>query len=134
MDTDGVTALLGRLGDVPGVGVDVEVIDRFANPDERLFTTEELAYCAMQANPAESRAGRWCAKEAVSKACAKYLQLTLREIEIREGPSGRPIALLSNRAAEVGLVAEVSIAHADGMAMAVAIASVRQVPSAENTP
>lgn len=127
MDVDSIAIILERLGDLPGVGVDVEAVDRFTEPDERLFTAEELAYCAIQADPAESRAGRWCAKEAVSKACAKYLQLTLREIEIRAATSGRPIVLLPDRATEVGLAAEVSIAHAGAMAIAVAVAVVRQV-------
>jgi phosphopantetheine--protein transferase-like protein len=124
MDVESVAVLLGRLGDLPGVGVDVEAVDRFTKPDRRLFTAEELAYCAIQANPAQSRAGRWCAKEAVSKACAKYLQLTLREIEIRAGPSGRPIVVFPDRANGVGLAAEVSIAHAGGTAIAVAVAVV----------
>jgi phosphopantetheine--protein transferase-like protein len=121
-DVDGVAALLHHFQVIPGVGVDVEQVDRFAEPDSRLFTAQELAHCAIQANPAESRAGRWCAKEAVSKACAKYLQLTLREIEIRNEASGRPIVVLPGRATEVGLTAEVSIAHASGMAVAVAVA------------
>jgi phosphopantetheine--protein transferase-like protein len=131
MDVESVSVLLGLLGDLPGVGVDVEVVDRFTKPDRRLFTAEELAYCAIQANPAQSRAGRWCAKEAVSKACAKYLQLTLREIEIRAGPSGRPIVVFPDRANGVGLAAEVSIAHAGGTAIAVAVAVGRQVASSE---
>jgi phosphopantetheine--protein transferase-like protein len=130
MDVDTVTALLSHLKDIPGVGVDVEGVDRFAEPDKRLFTAEELAYCAVQADPAESRAGRWCAKEAVSKACAKYLQLTLREIEIRNEASGRPIVLLPGRATEVGLMAEVSIAHAGGAAVAVAVAVMQERPTA----
>lgn len=125
MDADSIAVVLGRLGDIAGVGVDVEAIDRFTKPDGRLLTARELAYCAVQTNPAQSRAGRWCAKEAVSKACAKYLQLTLREIEIRSDPSGRPIVVLPDRAIGVGLVAEVSIAHAGGTAIAVAVAGVR---------
>lgn len=129
MDVELIAIALGRLGDIPGVGVDVEAIDRFTKPDGRLLTATELAYCAAQAEPAQSWAGRWCAKEAVSKACAKYLQLALREIEIRSDPSGRPVVVLPDRATEVGLAAEVSIAHAAGAAIAVAVAGVR--PNAE---
>ena len=126
MDFESVTALLGSLNHLEnfGVGVDVEATERFTEPDLRIFTTEELDYCASKSNPAESRAGRWCAKEAVSKACAKYLQLTLREITIVADSSGRPKVLLPDRAAKIGLTAEVSIAHADGIAVAVAIATV----------
>ena len=135
MDVDSVGALFGRLDDLAGVGVgiDVEAVGRFTEPDMRLFTAQELAYCANQSNPAESRAGRWCAKEAVSKACAKYLQLTLREIEIQSEPSGRPIVLLPERANRVGLRAEVSIAHASGMAVAVAVAVSRQEPDGRDS-
>jgi phosphopantetheine--protein transferase-like protein len=129
MNVDTVSALLSHLEGIPGIGVDVEGVDRFAEPDKRLFTAEELAYCATQADPPESRAGRWCAKEAVFKACAKYLQLTLREIEIRNEASGRPIVLLPSRATEVGLMAEVSIAHAGGAAVAVAIAVMQERPT-----
>ena len=127
MDIEPIALLLSRVGILPGIGVDVEAVDRFAEPDERLFTTEELEYCAAQSAPAQSRAGRWCGKEAVSKACAKYLQLSLREIEIRAEPSGRPIVLLPARATEIGLTVEVSIAHAGGTAVAVAVA--RQMSS-----
>lgn len=136
MDVDSVAALFAHLDDLAGVGVgvDVEAVERFTEPDIRLFTVDELAYCAIQANPAESRAGRWCAKEAVSKACAKYLQLTLREIEIKVEPSGRPIVLLPDRATEVGLTAEVSIAHAGGTAVAVAVAVSRQSDAKTSAP
>lgn len=135
MDAKSVAALFGSLDSLAGlgVGVDVEATDRFAEPDARLFTSLELAYCASQANPAESRAGRWCAKEAVSKACAKYLQLSLREIAILTEPSGRPTVVLSDRANEFGLTAEVSIAHADGAAVAVAVATL-VTPQSDRAP
>ena len=124
---DSIEVLVKILGGLPGLGVDIEAVDRFMDPDDRLFTSEELSYCDAQADPAESRAGHWCAKEAVSKACAKYLQLTLREIELRAEPSGRPIVLLPERALAIGLAAEVSIAHTGGTAIAVALAGVRQL-------
>jgi holo-[acyl-carrier protein] synthase len=113
---------LGGLGELPGVGIDIEDVGRFAEPDGRLLDAEELAYCARQADPAAARAGRWCAKEAVAKACARFLQLSLREIGIRSGPSGRPEVVLPARAAEMGLAAEVSISHTGTMAVAVAVA------------
>lgn len=124
-----VAALASLLVDltVPGIGVDVETVARFATPDPRIFTAAELAYCAGQADPAESRAGRWCAKEAVCKACSNHVQLTLREIEICAGPHGRPMVLLPERATALGLRAEVSIAHTGGVAVAVAVAGIAPV-------
>lgn len=133
MDVESVADMLGRLADLPGVGVDVEVVERFIEPDERLFTPAELAYCAAQPNPAESRAGRWCAKEAVAKACAAFLRMSLREIEVLAEPSGRPVAALPGRATELGLAAAVSISHAGGAAVAVAVAAVCHPPSRETS-
>ena len=124
MDVQAIEAALEHLGELPGIGVDVEAVERFAEPDPRLLTSDELAYCAAQDAPAESRAGRWCAKEAVVKACAKHLQLSPREVEILVEPCGRPIVALPERAAMVGLVSEVSISHAAGVAIAVAIAAI----------
>lgn len=124
MEVETVADLLARFVRVAdaGIGIDVEAADRFMTSDQRIFTADELAYCAKQSNPPESRAGRWCAKEAVSKACSKFLQLTLREIEICTDHSGRPFVVLPVRAAKLGLNAEVSISHACGVAVAVAVA------------
>ena len=131
VDVAALTALLVDLR-VPDIGVDVELVARFATPDPRIFTAAELAYCDAQAEPAESRAGRWCAKEAVCKACSNHLQLTLREIEIGVGPHGRPVVLLPERAVVLGLRADVSIAHTGGVAVAVAVAGI--APASSDTP
>lgn len=130
VDVTVLTALLADLR-VPYIGVDVEPVARFATPDPRIFTAAELAYCDAQAEPAESRAGRWCAKEAVCKACSSYLQLSLREIEIEIGVGrhGRPMVLLPERAVALGLRADVSIAHTGGVAVAVAVAGIASGPS-----
>jgi phosphopantetheine--protein transferase-like protein len=107
------------------VGVDLEPVSRFAEADPRLFTVGELAAAERHADPAESRAGRWCAKEAVVKACSKHVLLATTEIEVVTMPDGRPVALLPPRASALGLECDVSISHADGFAMAVAIATRR---------
>lgn len=122
VDAAALLAALRTFEGLPGVGVDVESIARFATPDPRLFTAAELAHCAAAADPAECRAGRWCAKEAVMKACAAHLTLALREIEVTASADGRPIAVLPERARAMGLSAEVSIAHAGSLAVAVAVA------------
>lgn len=113
---------LWALEGVPGVGVDVEQIERFRAPDLRLFTPTEVAYCTGVADSAECLAGRWCAKEAVMKACSPHISLSLREIEVAAAADGRPVVVLPDRAIALGLTAEVSIAHTASLAVAVALA------------
>lgn len=104
-----------------GVGVDIELVSRFDEPDPRLFTSAELALCAAAADPAESRAGRWCAKEAVVKAVARFALLSPREVEVVAGPAGRPEVRLL-RDPPVLVHCDVSITHGGGIAAAVAAA------------
>lgn len=104
-----------------GVGVDIEMVSRFDTPDPRLFTEAELELCAASADPAESRAGRWCAKEAVVKAVARHVLLSPREVEILADPAGRPVVHLLRP--QLGRVrCDVSITHGSGIAAAVAAA------------
>lgn len=104
-----------------GVGVDIEMVSRFQTPDSRLFTEAELALCAASANPSESRAGRWCAKEAVVKAVARHVLLSPREVEILADPAGRPVVYLL-RPHLHNIVCDVSITHGGDIAAAVAAA------------
>ena len=110
------------------VGVDVEAVARFESGTKGLFTDLELAQTAANARPAESRAGRWCAKEAVVKAVSGAILLSPREVEVVTDPDGRPRAVLPPRAAPHVLDVDVSIAHSDGFAMAVAVARVTASP------
>lgn len=103
------------------VGVDVEAVARFESVGKGLFTARELSQTDANAQPAESRAGRWCAKEAVVKAVSGTLLLSPREVEVVTDPSGRPRVILPERVAGQVLDIDVSIAHSNGFAMAVAI-------------
>ncbi|QHC02393.1 4'-phosphopantetheinyl transferase superfamily protein [Epidermidibacterium keratini] len=103
-----------------GIGIDTEAVARFADPDLRLFTDREAAYCLAQAKPAESFAGRWCAKEAVVKAFGAITRAGIREVEIVEGEFGEPVAVLSERLRELGYGVLVSIAHDESRAIAAA--------------
>lgn len=105
-----------------GIGVDVEPVDRFTSADSRLFTAEELADCERAPNPANSRAGRWCAKEAVVKALSQYVAVGLREVQIRSGPGGRPVVVLLRPGLADSFDCDVSISYTSGLAMAVALA------------
>lgn len=113
---------LAELTDLPGVGVDVEEIGRWASPDLRVFTSAERAYCLGPGRSAERFAGRWCAKEAVVKAVAPFVVATLRDVEILAEATGRPLVHLSPRLADAGLEVTVSITHSATIAVAIAVA------------
>ena len=102
-----------------GVGIDVEEVARWHDPAAALFTEAEHRHCQRMARPAESYAGRWCAKEAVLKALSPFLTVGLRDIEIGSTGSGAPSATV--RARWRGDL-RVSIAHSPAVAVAVAIA------------
>lgn len=105
-----------------GIGIDIEPTSRFAEPDARIFTPDELAYCAASADPQSSRAGRWCAKEAVVKAMSKHVLLGLREIEILTAQDGRPVVRVLRPELADAFECDVSISYSDGVAVAVALA------------
>ncbi|WP_232667178.1 holo-ACP synthase [Pseudonocardia sp. TRM90224] len=116
------------LDGLPGVGVDTEDVARWATPDPRLFTAEEHRHCTSLGRPAEGYAGRWCAKEAVVKAVSPYAPATMRDVEIVAAPDGRPLVVLAQRLAEMGIAATVSIAHSSTVAVAVAVARAGTTP------
>lgn len=116
-----VHRLLAGLENGPGlgIGVDVEEVARWHDPAAALFTDAEHRHCRRMARPAESYAGRWCAKEAVVKALSPFLTVGVRDIEIRATESGAPVAIVRNRwRGDI----RVSIAHSPNVAVAVAVA------------
>jgi len=116
---------------VTGVGLDLLEIDRLAQAlarrprlAERLFTPAERAFAAERAEPARHLAVRFCAKEAVAKALA-LRDGDWQEVEVLGGGDVPPGVRLSGRAAEraaeLGVVVEISLTHSRGMAGAVAM-------------
>ena len=99
-----------------------EIRERFI---ERVYTEAERAYCGD--NP-QHLAGRFAAKEAVSKALGCGIgDVDWQEIEILNDASGAPVLTLRGRAAEraarEGLTLwSVSITHVKEMAAACAVA------------
>jgi holo-[acyl-carrier protein] synthase len=94
--------------------------DRFSN---RVLTPSEQAY--VRGRP-ETMAGRWAAKEAVSKVLGLGVRgIGWREIEIERLPTGQPSVRLHDRAAQraeqlgMGRIA-VSISHEAEYAVAIA--------------
>ncbi|KAL5357221.1 hypothetical protein BJX96DRAFT_172338 [Aspergillus floccosus] len=116
------------------VGVDVESV-LSVNIDnniflERNYTKAEQQYCHAAADPQQSFAGRWAAKEAVFKSLQLPSQgpgAPMKEIEILNC-EGLPTVYLHGKAKELAKEkginsVQVSISHSDGMAMGVAVAT-----------
>jgi holo-[acyl-carrier protein] synthase len=115
------------------IGVDLIDIDRIAtvlsrHPDrfrERVLTEAEARYCGRKP---ERIAGRWAAKEAISKVLGLGVRgVGWREIEILPNWAGAPQVRLHARAAARAASMQlqdvtVSISHERRMAVAVAVA------------
>jgi holo-[acyl-carrier protein] synthase len=94
--------------------------DRFTR---RVLTPNEMAYVR---NRAETMAGRWAAKEAVSKVLGLGIRgIGWRDIEVERLPTGQPAVKLHGRAARraeqlgMGRIA-ISISHESDYAVAIA--------------
>jgi holo-[acyl-carrier protein] synthase len=114
-------------------GVDVieierigEAVDRWGDRFlSRVYTPGEIAYCRGRA---QSLAGRFAAKEAVSKALGVGIRrIRWRDIEILPDPRGKPRVILHGRAANVASLQgiaglDVSITHSRSDAVAMVVA------------
>ena len=119
---------------VPGIGVDVVDIERmkFAlqrtpRIRQRLFTEEEIAYCEKFRFAERHYAGRWAAKEAVTKALGCGL-IQWNGVEVVRRPRRAPTVRLSGKierfANMVGVREEelqISITHSELSAVAVCV-------------
>jgi holo-[acyl-carrier protein] synthase len=103
----------------PGIGIDIEEVAALPRvPDLRKesfftqnFTPGEIAYCILQADPYASLAGLFAAKEAIVKSDEQYRNRPFETMEIGHTAEGKPVF------PGFGL----SISHAGGMAVAVAV-------------
>lgn len=119
------------------IGIDLIDIDRIVTvlerfPDRfrlRVLTDLEQRYCGRRV---ERIAGRWAAKEAISKVLGLGVRgVGWREIEILPNRAGAPQVRLHERAARRAQALDledvtVSISHERRMAVAVAVAHQRQ--------
>lgn len=124
-----------------GIGVDILEVARMERAMERtprildrIFTDEERAYCDATPRPAESYAGRFCAREAVLKALGVGFSdgIGLKDVSVTVDEKGMPKVVLAGRAAEVAEeqgVREValSISHTHDVAVANAVAVTDEV-------
>lgn len=91
---------------IKGLGNDIievdrirQAIDRHGSPIiEKIFTVKERDYCLKYSNPPERFAGRFAAKEAVSKALGTGIgnHISWHDIEIINDKNGKPILILSD--------------------------------------
>jgi holo-[acyl-carrier protein] synthase len=119
---------------VPGIGVDVVDVERmkFAlqrtpRIRQRLFTEREIAYCEKFRFAERHYAGRWAAKEAVTKALGCGL-IQWNGVEVVRRPRRAPTVRLSGKiegfAKMVGIREEelqISITHSELSAVAVCV-------------
>jgi holo-[acyl-carrier protein] synthase len=91
--------------EILGLGVDIceiarmeRALERHPTMRERVFTSEEIAYCDSKARPAESYAGRFAAREAVIKALGGYRDKRWQDISVTRAPSGAPAIRLDGNA------------------------------------
>ena len=120
--------------DIVGLGVDLVdvarvqgVMDRRSSFPERVFTPEEIAYCERQANPAESYAARWAAREACRKALGGVRRMRWHDVRVDRAPSGAPSLVLTGATAEraraLGVTeVKVALTHERSMAAAFCVA------------
>jgi len=106
------------------LGVDLAEVGRIRRLAERTpgflkrsFTAGELAYSLKSRNKYERLAARFAVKEAVIKALDDK-KLPLKNIEVENTASGRPVVKVKGRAARL----MVSISHTASYAVAAVIA------------
>ena len=119
---------------VPGVGVDVVDVERMRYALERtprirqkLFTPDEISYCEKFRFSDRHYAGRWAAKEAVTKALGCGL-IQWNGVEVIRRPRRAPFIRISGKikrfAEAVGVREEdlfISITHSELSAVAVCV-------------
>jgi holo-[acyl-carrier protein] synthase len=125
---------------VPGIGVDVVDVERMQFALERtprirqrLFTEDEIAYCEKYRFAERHYAGRWAAKEAVTKALGcGLIQWNGVEVMRQRGrpPSVRIFGKIKAFADMVGVREEdlfLSITHSELSAVAVCVVRREQI-------
>ena len=120
--------------EISGIGVDLVDVDRVRRLMSRrttfaarVFTPQEIEYCERQADPAESYAARWAAREACRKALGGVHGMRWHDVRVARAPSGAPSLVLEGatlRRADALGVSQVMVAltHERKMAGAFCVA------------
>ncbi len=113
-----------------GIGNDIIEISRIEkavskeNFVQKVYTEKELLYIRSRGGRAETYAGKFSAKEAVSKALGTGVRnLSLTDIEILNNDLGKPYVVFKNTAAHFNekYFVDISISHCKEYASAVAV-------------
>lgn len=115
-----------------GIGTDIIEIARIKRSIEqyqqrfldRLFTSDEQAYCLSHKNPYPCFAARFAAKEAIAKALGTGIgSLNWLDIEICKNKQGKPFVKLSPKANDLFKFPQLhlSISHCQEYATAYAV-------------
>ncbi|MCY6957537.1 holo-ACP synthase [Clostridium brassicae] len=122
---------------IVGIGVDIIEINRIEKAMNRspnfitkMFSKNEIEYLKSRNMRAESVAGRFAAKEAVSKALGTgFLEFDFKDIEIDRTTLGKPIVFLKGKAKKLDkkwgkYKIHLSISHGKENAIAYAVLEV----------
>lgn len=120
-----------------GIGIDIIEISRIKdamdkNPLflEKVYTKNEIDYIKSRNYRPEYAAGRFAAKEAVSKALGTGIfSISIRDIEVDRNANGKPIIVLKGKAKQIAqkngnYKVHVSISHSRENAVAYAVLEV----------
>lgn len=88
-----------------GIGIDIVKVDRLKDASEKwgerffkkILTENEIAYCLNKKNPFPSLAVRFAAKEALIKAVGSEIHINMKDIEVLNDETGRPVLNVKNR-------------------------------------
>jgi phosphopantetheinyl transferase (holo-ACP synthase) len=114
-----------------GIGIDIEEVSALPRATDfrreafyiQNFTPAEISYCILQPDPYESFAGLFSAKEAIVKADERLRGRMFNSLPIGHSPEGKPLF--------PGFA--LSISHAGGMAVAVAVPETGVLPAAPHS-
>ncbi len=117
--------------EIYGIGTDIIEISRIEKAinqtalfKKKVYTEKEIEHIEKKKNPYASYAGRFAAKEAVSKAFGTGIYgFSLSDIEILNDEMGKPYVMLYNAIKEKaqGLVIQISISHSREYAVSTVI-------------
>jgi phosphopantetheine--protein transferase-like protein len=116
-------------GDGVAIGIDLQSVDALPVANDfwesefykQHFTKQEIAYALLQAEPRESFASAWCAKEALRKADGRWLDVDWQQTELFHDANGRPML----RSGEAAIPCSLSLSHTSGFAMAAVLIAKR---------
>lgn len=110
------------------IGIDCVDISRFNKEKiskikflRKIFTENEINYCAGKVNPSQHFAVRFAGKEALIKAFSSYgIKISFKKIEILNKKNGIPFVKILDKELKDFKI-KISLSHSSKIAMAIAI-------------